>query len=95
MTTSQINDSFISAMEMLATKLDNNTSGTLVIECTVVNQTASRVYNVKYLDGVFKAYSNTLDFTYEPGDIVYVLIPDKDFSKNKLIISLPFNREIE
>ena len=40
-------------------------------------------YRVKYMDGIFYAYSNN---EYLEGSNVYVLIPEGDFNKEKIII---------
>ena len=69
-------------------------AGTVVsdktIECEVVKvlNAAKGIYTVKYTDNKFTAHSTNNSDAYKIGDSVYVLVPQGDFIKNKLIIGL-------
>ena len=56
------------------------------VECEVLALTdASQAkYQVQYQNATFDAYSQGV--LYNPGDIVYVSIPENDFTKNKIIV---------
>lgn len=45
-------------------------------------------YKVKYQDTEFIAYTNGVDSDYPVGTLVYVLIPNSDFSLNKIILDV-------
>ena len=67
----------------------NNSQGsTKMIECEIekVLDEARGIYSAKYLDNRFEVYSNNVALSYKKGDKVYVLIPDGDFNKTKIII---------
>lgn len=67
----------------------NNSQGsTKMIECEIekVLDEARGIYSVKYLSNRFEVYSNNVALSYKKGDKVYVLIPDGDFNKTKIII---------
>lgn len=45
-------------------------------------------YKIAFQDATFYAYSNSIEKMYQNGDLVYVLVPENDFSKQKIIIGL-------
>ena len=81
-----------SLFEAMKTFRDNaitNSKGTLTLE-TVVAQVLDAglgEYSVEYMENTFTAYANA-NATYSVGDKVYVLVPEGDFSKTKIILSL-------
>ena len=91
MTVNDINSSLISAIELLAQKNDSSISTTLTIEATVTATLDSSIgaYTVKYMDSKFTAYALSPDITYSVDDKVYVLVPDGDFTKEKVILTYP------
>ncbi len=67
----------------------NNSQGsTKMIECEIekILDEARGIYSAKYLNNRFEVYSNNVALSYKKGDKVYVLIPDGDFNKTKIII---------
>lgn len=66
-----------------------NTSGTLTVEAKVIEviDDGLGIYKVEYLENTFEATAANTEITYEENDLVYVLIPNGDFDKNKIIIS--------
>lgn len=45
-------------------------------------------YKVRYSGNIFSAFSNDLDKTYKVDDLVYVVVPEGNFSAKKMITSL-------
>ncbi len=43
------------------------------------------LYTVEYLGNTFTVHANNANITYSVGDKVYVLVPDGDFTKEKII----------
>lgn len=58
------------------------------IECEIISavDASTGEYQVKYLNGIFSAYDDTLNMRYRPGQFVYVQIPRNDMSLKKIII---------
>ena len=82
-----LQENILDAVKMLADNSVNHSNATLTIECRIVEilDAGINLYKVNYRNNDFEAYaSNALDF--EVDDIVFVLIPDGDFSKTKTII---------
>lgn len=94
MTVNDINDSLIKAMEMLAKKNDNDLQTTLTIEATVIEtlNEATGAYTVEYLGSRFTAYALTTDISYVVDDRVYVLVPNGDFTSQKMILGYPTSK---
>lgn len=85
----RIQDSLFEAMAAFRNSAITNSKGTLTLE-TVVTQVIDAglgEYSVEYMENTFTAYSNS-NATYSVGDKVYVLVPEGDFNKTKIILSL-------
>lgn len=80
-------ESLLSAVDVLIdnalSKLeyDKTVQGTIY---SIVNLDTG-AYQVKYSGNIFTAYAADLETTYEVDDVVYVLIPEGDFSNTKTI----------
>lgn len=85
----EIQNSLFEAMKVFAETATANSESTITIqgEITEVSDAGKGEYLVKYLGNTFSAYANS-NVAYSVGDVVYVLVPDGDFSKNKIILSL-------
>lgn len=83
----ELQESILDAISVLADKSVNDAKTDRTIECEIVKiQDAKQgIYTVKYTENKFIAHS-TNSATYAIGDSVYVLVPQGDFSKNKIII---------
>lgn len=91
MTVNDINQSLISAIELLAQKCDNELNTTLTIEGTIIGTLDSEIgaYSVNYMGSVFTAYANNPNIAYTIDDKVYVIVPNGDFTKEKFILGYP------
>lgn len=59
------------------------------IQATIIQKmNTSGKYKVKYQDSELIVYSNNTDIDYPVGTLVYVLIPNGDFSLNKMILDV-------
>lgn len=81
-----LDQSLLDAMNSIAQSSVKASNATLTIECTVeeVVDAGLQIYQVKYRDNSFNVSSSS--GAYEVGDIVYVLVPEGDFSKPKIIL---------
>lgn len=52
---------------------------------------SSAKYKISFQDSVFYAYDSVKTQRYNKGDLVYILVPENDFSKQKVIIGLAEN----
>ena len=79
-TNNEIMQSLLEAINLVADSSSKNADSTLTIEAEIVEIEDAGVgtYIIQYMENKFKAYS-TNGAQYSVGDIVYVLIPDKDF----------------
>lgn len=85
----EIQNSLFEAMKVFAETAAANSESTITIQgaITEVSDAGKGEYLVEYLGNTFSAYANS-NVAYSVGDVVYVLVPDGDFSKNKVILSL-------
>lgn len=85
--TNELQQSLLDTVQLISTKTANSTNATLTVKCTVVDivDAGLGLYKVKYGDNTFEVYSY-LNATFKTGDIVYVSVPDGDFSNEKMII---------
>ena len=86
---SNIQNSLFEAMKIFSESAAANSGATLTIDSTItaVKDEAAGVYSVEYLGSTFEVHSNS-NATYSVGDSVYVLVPDGDFTKEKIILGL-------
>lgn len=85
--TNDLQQSMLDAMQLLSQKAASNTGATLTVKCTITDvvDAGLGLYQVKYGENLFNVY-NSSDINYVIDDIVYVLVPDGDFSQQKFII---------
>lgn len=84
-----LQESILDAISVLAENSIRNAPGTTVIDCVVskiVNPGLGE-YEVTYLGNTLPVYSSNPNIEFNIDDKVYVLIPEGDFSKQKIIIS--------
>ena len=83
---SAISNSLLDAINKISESNVKASNATLTIECTIteVEDAGLQLYKVNYKDNTFDATSSS--GSYNVGDIVYVLVPEGDFSKIKMII---------
>lgn len=76
------------AIEILANNSVTNAEYDKTIQATILRCEDKSVgkYLVKYQDSKFYAYSTGVDVTYPVDTLVYILVPNGDFSKDKTII---------
>ena len=82
-----LTESFLDAMQLVSNKTANNIPAPRTIQGVITNivDEGSRTYAVKHGGNTFNACANS-NVTYKTGDVVYILIPDGDFDKEKFII---------
>ena len=81
-----LDQSILQAVDAIAKSNVKASNATLTIECTIIDveDAGQQLYRVKYKDNSFVVTSSS--GTYSVGDIVYVLVPEGDFSKTKMIL---------
>lgn len=86
---SNIQNSLFEAMKIFSESATANSNATITIEGSIsaIEDEAAGIYSVEYLGSVFTAHSNS-NTTYSVGDSVYILVPDGDFSKEKIVLGL-------
>lgn len=77
------------AMQKIAESNTQSKEATLVIEAEIVEivDEGLGTYIVKYLGNKFNATTAHTEILYEVGDMVYVIVPNGNFDKNKIILS--------
>lgn len=86
---SVLQEQVLEAVRILSENAVTNSNATLTIECEIVDVIDAGLgqYTVKYGGNQFDVYSgNNNSATYKSGDIVYVLVPEGDFTKTKMIL---------
>ena len=86
---STLQESILDAINVLAENSIRNAPGTITIDCVVskiVNPGLGE-YEVTYLGNTLSVYASNPNIEFNIGDKVYVLVPEGDFSKQKIIIS--------
>lgn len=85
----ELQNSLFEAMKVFSDYTAANSDATITIQAAITSivDAGTGEYSVEYLGNTFSVYANS-NVTYSVGDIVYVLVPDGDFSKNKVILSL-------
>lgn len=84
-----LQNSLYQTMEMFAKYNNENSKSTITIECKIAEivDAGLKEYVVTYLGNSFTAHAVN-DYSYTINDLVYVLVPDGDFTKNKIILGL-------
>lgn len=87
---STLQDSLFDAMGILAESAAKKAQGAITIDCVITRilNLSTGKYEVDYLGNSLIVYAGTPNVQYKIGDKVYILVPDGDFSKQKVIISL-------
>lgn len=88
MSNTKIEDSIISAVEILADRAIAKAGFDKTIQATIkrCENKAAGQYVVKYQDSSFYAYAASPDVKYSNNTLVYVLVPGGDFKKDKTIL---------
>ena len=88
MSNTKIEDSIISAVEILADRAIAKAGFDKTIQATIkrCENKAAGQYVVKYQDSLFYAYAASPDVKYSNNTLVYVLVPGGDFKKDKTIL---------
>lgn len=88
-TQSEVANALTAAMQAIAESNAQSQEATLTIEAEIVEviDEGLGTYKVLYLGNKFEATAAHTEITYEVGDMVYVIIPNGNFDKNKVILS--------
>ena len=83
-----IQNSFYEAMKVFTDYATAHSAATITIEAAITGiiDAGTGEYSVEYLGNTFTTYTTNSNVTYSVGDKVYVLIPDGDFTKTKVIL---------
>lgn len=84
----ELSESLSNAIKTIADNSSTKMVGTRTIEAVVskVIDASSGLYAVNYSGNTFSAYVTDGKTVYKENDKVYILVPDNDFSKNKVIL---------
>lgn len=84
----EIQKSILESFELIADASIKNSVSTTTIEAEIVaiEDSGLNSYIIQYMGTKFKAYANNQSVQYSAGDKVYVLVPNGDFTKEKMII---------
>ena len=84
----EFHKSFVESMEILANESMKKVSTTVTIEAKILKVVDSGlgIYKIEYMGNKFEAHTNNQSVQYSVNDKVYVLIPNGDFTKTKIII---------
>lgn len=86
----ELQTSLFEAMKAFSDNAQQNSNATRTIEASIVaivNEGLGE-YTVNYLGQKFSAFSNNPNLVYSVDDKVFVLVPDNDFTKKKIILGL-------
>ena len=83
---SELEQSMLDAIAIISTGTVKQSKNPVTIECEVyeIEDAGQQLYKVKYRDNIFTASSSS--GSYNVGDVVYVHVPEGDFSKTKIIL---------
>ena len=83
----ELQSRMIEAIEAIASNKVENSNATLTIKAEIVEDInpVKGIYKARYLSDVFEVYAPG-GLRYAVGSIVYILVPDGDFNKDKMII---------
>ena len=83
-----IENSICDAIDILVKQAIDSANFDKTIQATIINCSEPSIgeYLVKYQDSKFYAYASNPDITYNSGALVYLLVPEGDFSNHKTII---------
>lgn len=88
-TQNDVTNALTAAIQTIAESNVQSKEATLVVEAEIVDiiDEGLGIYTVKYLGNKFEATTANTEIIYEINDIVYVIIPNGNFDKNKIILS--------
>lgn len=83
----ELQSRMIEAIEAIASNKVENSNATLTIKAEIVEDVnpVKGIYKARYLSDVFEVYASG-GLRYAVGSIVYILVPDGDFNKDKMIV---------
>lgn len=81
----KLQESLLEAMQILYNGFVANEQISKVLECTVVSRNGN-LYTVNYMDNKIENVECHLNEVYEKDQVVFVLVPNGDFSKTKTIV---------
>lgn len=83
-----IQKSLLESFGILANNATKKSPNTITVEAEILNveDFGLNSYKVEYMNNKFVAYANTQSVQYTKGDKVYILVPNGDFSKEKIIL---------
>ncbi|MBR2245605.1 MAG: hypothetical protein IJ880_01040, partial [Bacilli bacterium] len=90
----EIQSSLFDTMKQFSNYTKDTSTSPVTFEGTIkeVKDAGTGIYIVEYLGNDIECYANN-NMSYLVGDNVYVLVPNGDFSKNKIILGLIDTRE--
>ena len=85
------------AIEIIAKNEVSNANFDKTIAAEIIEQydLTKGQYKVKYQNSTFFAFSEDLNKIYPLNELVYILVPNNDFSKVKKIIGLVYNTTLD
>lgn len=88
-TSKSLSDALLESLNCFSKNIKENIKKTLIVETKIIGTVDEEkgIYKVQYLDSKFDAAAAYAGFCYEKNQNVYVIIPEGDFSKNKVILS--------
>lgn len=89
MSTENIQQSFLEAMQLLSSSAAGSTNASITIKGSIVEllDESTHLYSVSYGGAIYKDVYSMSNVVYTPSTVVYVLIPNKDdFSQPKFIL---------
>lgn len=89
MNNTNVKNDVLKAIDIIVSERVNSAKFDKTIQATVLSceDPAIGKYKVKYQDSIFEAYSNNIDNIYLKNTSVYVLIPNNNINKRKIILS--------
>lgn len=85
---SNIEQNFCEAVDIIVNRAIEQAQFDKTIKATIVNlvDSVTGKYKVRYQDDLIYAYAGTADMDFTPGDEVYILVPQGNFSGDKTIL---------
>lgn len=82
-----LQNSLLNTCSIIADNAASASAADKTIECQIIDaeKADEGIYKVQYTENYFTAYS-TNGFVYKEEDYVYILVPQGDFNKNKIIL---------
>lgn len=86
----EISNSILDSIQIITKHQIEKTKFDKTIEAQIIDclNEETGYYRCSYQDATIYAYSNNLDIIYKKGNYVYILIPENNMSKHKIILGL-------